>query len=123
MTIKLTLPMPPSVNATYKVGKSRVGKAVFYKDKGASNWTNLCLTLIRRDLGPPALNPLIFCSVTVRLFGLGKAGDIDNRIKALGDLLQKAAIVKNDSGILEWHIYKAQVTGDSYITVEIDGLR
>ncbi len=97
--ITLALPMPPSLNRTYKTGKG-----VFYKDAKASQWALNALWSIRAA-GVPKL-PAGRYSLSLTLHGLRKNSDLDNRVKAIQDVLQASGIIENDKHIDRLHVYR-----------------
>ena len=88
--IRLHLPFPPSVNDMYANG----GKRGRHKTQKYKAWEQLASFQIRdghrQGFGPYSL----FIALRRDLKG---RSDIDNRIKAVNDLLQAHGIVKNDS--------------------------
>ena len=94
--ITLELHWPPSVNASYVPRKGGGGIA---KNPKARAWRRDALLLLRHQVGP-AFRPLegpLRC--VMELYPPTRAGDIDNRLKAIFDALEAARIVQNDSQV------------------------
>lgn len=111
--IKLELPLPPSINATYKSGKG-----VFYKSKESKKWAEDAAWIIAsHGYGRPMIG---MCSVSIRLDGLRVNADIDNRTKITLDALQAAGIIENDKLVYELHVYRGSGKAEkkAYVTVE-----
>lgn len=99
MTIQFTLPMPPSINRTYKVGQGR-----FYKDNGATAWSTEAQWYMKAE-GVQKL-PEGRYGLSIWFDGLRKNADLDNRVKIIQDTLQAAGIIENDKHIDELHLYR-----------------
>lgn len=88
--MKYKLPMPPSVNAMYRRSRGSFG---MYKTAEAKAWVEDCRRVIRRK------NPLkgrVDVSVN---FYFERECDLDNRFKALFDVLQETNVIENDRQI------------------------
>ena len=109
--MKLSLPLPPSINATYKTGRG-----VFYKSDKAKVWENTAGHILL-PLRPK--NPLEgqLC-VNITMF-LKRDRDIDGSLKLLFDLLQKMGFCINDSQIYDLRVKKLKDKDNPHIEVEI----
>ena len=91
--MKLTLPLPPSINRTY--GVSRTGEHAMYKRKPVKDWEFTAGWEIKRQMighpktftGPVKIGIAWFYEYD---------RDIDAGFKVLLDILEKQQIVKND---------------------------
>ena len=102
--IRLSLPLPPSVNHTYlhtRRGVILSERARSYRD--AVGWQ--C-----KGLEVPAAGPLV-----LRVW-IGGRGDLDNRLKQLQDAIA-AGLGFNDARIAELHVWR--VKGQKGATVEL----
>ena len=85
----MLLPLPPSANALWVVsGNRRVKSAPYRKWLRETRW-------MVKGKQMPEKTPLY---LSIRA-GMNRTGDLDNRIKALSDLLQVAGIVPDDRWI------------------------
>lgn len=89
----LTLPIPPSVNAMFRNvrGKGRVKTAVY------RHWRDECVWRLR------AQNPRLMPGEVVIIIGVDRtsfSADIDNRIKALLDLVVAEKVIEDDSHVV-----------------------
>lgn len=86
--MKLTLPIPPSVNQMY-----RHHGHITYKTKVAKDWIKLCLASIKTR---KTIKGHVDLSVN---FYFKRDRDIDNSLKALLDVLQESKMIENDSQV------------------------
>lgn len=94
-----TLPMPPSINATYRSG---IGNR-WYKAPTARSWESLAWGVIMAS----GKLKTILGGVEVAIYMYCKRDrDIDSGIKIVLDLLEKARIIKNDRQVLKLDVYK-----------------
>jgi Holliday junction resolvase RusA-like endonuclease len=94
--MRLVLPIPPSVNEMY-----RHHGHITYKTKIAKDWIKGCLKLVK--VKKPYKRSV---DLSVHFY-FKRDRDIDNSLKALLDLVQKAGIIENDS-----QVYSMVVTKD-----------
>lgn len=112
MTIALTLPFPPSLNAMYRAGIkgacARCRKVAvpfqFLSDVAESYRSNAMGVLER--MGRPVILKPSDVAVTLHLYRPRAAGDLDNYFKGLLDCLSGAAGYEDDSQIAELHAYR-----------------
>ena len=92
----ITLPRPPTLNTMYR-NVPRVGRV---KTKKYKSWISDAL----RDLKFHGYEPCTTkCAVTIRIGKHGKVKeDIDNRIKAVLDILVAAGVIEDDR--LVWSV-------------------
>jgi len=90
-----SLPLPPSVNSLWRTGRARM-----YRSKKYLEWIDECMeTFAERNV------PQIDYPFAIEI-ALGKPSkrrmDLDNRIKAVMDLLERAGVIADDCWA--WHI-------------------
>jgi len=92
-----SLPIPPSVNALWRVSGRRMHRSRKYTD-----WLSECMLALELEPRPEISGPFI-CEITVgrprRKDGSisTRKADIDNRVKPVLDLMQHANIVVDDA--------------------------
>ena len=96
--IKLVLPMPPSINATYKRGKNS-----FYKSKEAKAWEEEAGWALKKQWKRKPLEHRIGLQID---WYFKKERDISSGLKILEDLLQRQGVYINDSQIVMEFIRK-----------------
>ena len=90
MRFECALPWPPSVNRVWRRSGNRMHRSVQYDE-----WTTTAVFALRRA-GPPRMVPGPV-SVELRLYGPSRRSyDIDNRAKAVLDLLQSEEVIEDD---------------------------
>jgi Holliday junction resolvase RusA-like endonuclease len=95
--LKISLPMPPSVNSIWKRGRN--GQ---YLSKEAVAWYQEAVpktNVEKNHQGMQNLQGKVVVEYSLYYKDKRKQ-DADNRFKLLGDLLQKCGVVQNDSQIL-----------------------
>lgn len=114
MTEKRTfiMPMPPSINRTYKSGNGR-----FYKDHKAAKWQADAIWKIKSQ-AITALPEGRYC-VRVVLYGLRSNADIDGRIKGILDAIQLAGVITDDKLIDDLNIQRGPKDSDPHAYVVI----
>lgn len=98
-SIKLRLPFPPSLNATYRWGRGN-----WYKTKAATDYTWMVKQafLTKQIRGFEADKPL---KLTVNAYPADKRKhDVDNILKVLMDSLQTAKVYDNDCQVKILHV-------------------
>lgn len=88
--IRLTLPMPPSVNGLF--ANKKAGGRI--KTKQYKDWQKLAGACIR-DSHRQSLGPYVL-SIALRRSSVSVLSDLTNREKAISDLLVEHGIVKDD---------------------------
>lgn len=101
------LPVPPSARDYWRVWRNR---AVRTKEAEA-----YCALVRARYRGKVHRGPV---ALTVRWFRAAKRGDLDNRLKILGDALQGAAYL-NDNQVVELHAYRHEDPTNPRVEVEV----
>jgi crossover junction endodeoxyribonuclease RusA len=110
----LALPYPPSINHYWvQVGPRRVVSAT---GRAYRQWV---VKHVARDM--PTGRPLVGrLAVIVRLYPASqRAEDIDNRVKALLDALERAHVYRNDNQIDALHVYRDHLTTGGQVVVEV----
>ncbi len=108
--MKITLNLPPSVNSMYR----HVGNRV-YKTREAKDW----ITEAGWELMSAKIKPVkgkVY--VGVHLY-LKRDSDIDNRLKAILDLLEEQRIIENDSQVYHLTATKDKDIKNPRVEVEI----
>lgn len=109
--ITLTLPVPPSVNRYWRNYNGRTvlsDEALVYKQETA---------LIARTAGVEPLSGDV--ALTVRFYRARKSGDLDNRLKAIGDALNGIAYL-DDKQIVEIHAYRHDDPENPRVEIEVE---
>lgn len=106
--LTLTLPMPPSVNAAYAnvAGVGRVKTAKLKQWIEAAGWQ--AKTSLPKSRDPLFLGPV---GVTIDLERPTARSDLDNRCKAILDLLTVFRVWADDSQVSELHMRWADIEG------------
>lgn len=95
--IEVTLPLPPSINATYKTGNGR-----FYKSKKAKEWEEEAGWLVKKKRAKKLTGDVW---MTMEIF-ITRKRDIDSTIKICQDLMQNTGVIDNDDSIYSLSIIK-----------------
>lgn len=107
----ITLPLPPSINRTYKKSAT-----AFYKSKEAIDWEEIAGWELKRQWKEKTITGKV--SLTVRWY-FKRERDISSGIKILEDLLQKQRVLVNDSQVYEEHSYKNFDKQNSRVEIEV----
>lgn len=96
-SVVLEVPMPPSLNRLWRIGKNRAtGKRFLMRSPAYEKWLlEAGWEIQRQKKGLPVRSISGLYSLTIEV-GLGQNADLDNRIKAISDLLQAQDIIQND---------------------------
>lgn len=112
--MKFIVPLPPTLNATYKTGQGR-----FYKAKVAKDWEEeagyLILSKMVKLREKRITEP---CSVELDMY-INRDRDIDSSIKIVLDLLQSSRILENDRLVHDLHVNKFINKQDPHLEVNI----
>lgn len=114
MTIAaFSIPLPPSLNNIYfnRPRKGR-GKTTEYKD-----WLDAAAWEIRSQRAPSIRGDVRLDLVIQRP---NSASDLDNRIKACQDAIQRAGVLKNDNQIVELWVRWGDVVGAKATVVSVE---
>lgn len=111
--ITLRLPMPPSVNATYRAGQGK-----FFKSKEAAAWQRKAVTIARESI-PSSCVMGGTVALTVWFFFRNHVSDVSNRIKALEDALNGIAWV-DDMQVTDLRLRKRRTDGEEFCVVEVN---
>jgi crossover junction endodeoxyribonuclease RusA len=115
MTIKLTLPYPPSANRYWRNYNGRMvvsDEARVYKELVAYEW-------LAQSHGADCLEGNV--SLTLKVYRPRKSGDLSNRIKVLEDALNGLAY-EDDSQVKELHAYRYDDKLNPRVEVEIEAV-
>jgi len=95
MNDEFVLPLPPSINQTYKKGRGKSGKQDnFYVSEEVKEWREQAGWEIKQAW--KNRKPIdTLCSVDIRLY-LKRDRDLDNSTKLIFDLLEKQGVIEND---------------------------
>lgn len=108
--IHLELPIPPSVNRTYKTGNGR-----FYKSPAAKAWHDEAQWLIVSQAGKPLIREAVKVDT---VFHFNRDRDIDNGLKALHDALI-GVVIEDDRQIYQASQSKRTGVADPKVVVTI----
>jgi Holliday junction resolvase RusA-like endonuclease len=104
--LRFSLPWPPSLNHAYPTATARAGKTKRVKSKALLAYREQCGKLVLADAIPrftfhngQRLAVWIYCRPP-RL----QAFDLDNRLKAVLDVLQYCGVIENDAQVDELHV-------------------
>jgi len=89
------LPLPPSVNSLWRAGRARM-----YRSKKYLEWISKCEEYFANRV-PPFINYPFAIEIAMGRPSKRKM-DIDNRIKAVLDVLERVRVIEDDS--LAWHL-------------------
>lgn len=114
----VTLPYPPSLNTMFAtVGRRRV------LSKKGREYRAMVGILLRDEEVPLPLPSPVCVSVTIHAPD-NRRRDLDNIFKAVGDAIQAAGVVINDSDIDELHIVRGPLDRpNGHIVITIDTTR
>lgn len=110
--MKFTLPLPPSVNSMYSQSRS----GFRFKTKEAKDWTLCALLTIRQQKYMCMLGPV---EVSIKFHFRNSRSDIDNKIKALLDVMTDAKVYKDDSQITKLVVEKFINSVPTKVEIEI----
>lgn len=114
-TIKYNIPVPPSVNAMWCNSYNKSGKGR-HKSASYKKWIDEAIILLNEQ-GIISVDGHI--ELDIFIARPSKKSDIDNRIKAIPDLLQRSNIIKNDNLINRIQIEWIDKEMQSYIILTI----
>lgn len=108
----LHVPVPPSVNSLYKNlrGRGRV------KTKDYSAWFANARNVVRLQKPGVVRGPVVIVLCVDRQ---GVGSDLDNRVKALFDLIVKLGVIEDDSKVLAFCTAWAPKTPESVVRLAI----
>jgi len=107
----ICLPMPPSVNGLFaNSGKrGRVRTPAYAKWARAAHWTIISRCPQPR-LVPPPYTVRISLPIVMR-------GDLDNRVKAVLDVLVKSGVMDDDSHVMDLRVIRELSEAECWVTV------
>jgi crossover junction endodeoxyribonuclease RusA len=109
------LPLPPTVNHYYATVR---GRRVLSKD-GRDYAKQVASILFVGKAKPFSARARLRIGVTISFSPRSKNSDLDNRIKALADSLQKSGLVPNDRQIDEWNVRRGPLSRYGFVEVTI----
>ena len=117
--IAFRLPFPPTVNSIWRISGHRGN---YLSDKAKAFYINAGHVIRNSDW--EKFSPLDSLLVRIDLFNNSKVKfDVDNRAKAVLDLLQRQAIYHDDAQVIQLLMKKhPPVVGDAYCLVEVSKL-
>ena len=106
--IKLTLPLPPSVNTYYKHHCKFKHHATMYIGKEGKEFRQKVNEIVRNNNADVRANLPLRLEVKI-FYKTNHRNDLDNRMKPLQDALTHALVWEDDSLIDELHIYRGDI--------------
>lgn len=101
MTVRLTLPVPPSTNRLWRNGRGRT-----YKSKAAQEFeAEVRAICYKAGITRPKWAKDVPLRVTLTWYRQIKKGDLDNRAKATLDSLRGLVLV-DDAQVTELHLFR-----------------
>lgn len=115
MTVRLTLPEPPSANRIWRNGRGRTYTSQAAKEFKAAVYAE-CL---RQRITKVVFGAGVPVALTLRWYRQRKAGDTSNRIKVVEDALN-GLVWADDKQVAELHVYRidGQRPGRVEVTIE-----
>jgi Holliday junction resolvase RusA-like endonuclease len=93
------VPLPPSANRLWRSHTSKkTGKPVIYPDPKYTTWQKEGHVAIAQQRPKPIMGEV---EVRIYLVRKSKAADLDNKIKPLLDLMEKANLIENDKLVMK----------------------
>jgi crossover junction endodeoxyribonuclease RusA len=118
--IAFNLPWPPSVNHYWRSIPLRRCSRVILSREGRRYRERVCARLV--NSGVPPLGGRLEVRLVLHAPSR-RTSDIDNRIKAIGDALEHAGVIGNDSQIDHWDVWRGPVVKGGMAVVEIEEMR
>jgi len=109
------LPIPPGINATYKIGHKTL-----IKSQAAKDWEEECGYILIREKNKKPEKGIL--RVEIDLYIL-RERDIDSVIKITLDLLQRMFIFKNDSQVQQLLVTKHYDYPKAQMIVKVGNVR
>jgi crossover junction endodeoxyribonuclease RusA len=106
-SLLVSLPMPPSVNALYRVFRNRS-----ILSKQGRDWYNIAIPSLQAQANGWRCPNRAALTLNFR-FPDHRRCDLSNRIKALEDAITKAGLWDDDSLVDEVHLYRCAVDKDN----------
>lgn len=104
--------IPTGINHTYHTNHGK-----WYKDKKVKDWEEECLWILKKDRSKVIVD--FFIVSMWFYFNNKRKNDIDGRIKACLDLLERAKFIENDSQVTDLIIRKRFDKENSRIEIEL----
>ena len=105
MRLAFTVLGPPATKKNSpRIFKRRGGQRFVAPSAASESWTESAIIqlgaqLRRQGVATPCAKPL---SVRALVYRVRRTGDLDNFLAAVGDALQRSAVIANDSQIESW---------------------
>ena len=116
MEIELTLPLPPTINHYYGYRNGSV-RSKYITGEGKTFRHHVALEVMIANARDKFKDARLALDVVLNL--KTRAGDIDNRIKALFDALEHADVFDNDRQIDEFHVRRGRTMKQGRCLVRI----
>ena len=116
LRLKLSQVPVPKTNRYIRTKGGRV-----FKPPRVKNWEVKALWEIRQQYSGEPIEKRVSVKITLVLPNHRKR-DIDNMLKSLWDVLEKAGVLKNDNLIYEVHTVKRVEKGNQGVFIEINEL-
>lgn len=114
--LRLTIPLPPSVNSYHRSVTLRSGVAKVLISREGRQWKKKALQLVAMQR--PAVFDGEVC-ITLTVYFRDKRRDLDNAAKPTLDLLQAAGVLVNDRSVVELHMIREVDKGNPRVEVAI----
>ncbi|HET7322653.1 MAG TPA: RusA family crossover junction endodeoxyribonuclease [Longimicrobiaceae bacterium] len=114
--LRLTLPVPPSVNSYHRSVTTRSGVAKVLVSRAGRAWKKKALQLAAMQR-PQAVEGEV--AVTLRVYFPGRRRDLDNVAKPCLDLLQAAGVLANDRHVWRLVMERRIDRGNPRIEIEV----
>jgi len=116
--IKLTLPLPPSVNS-YQPHTSRGGRCVRYLSAKAKLFKYEVTRIVMKENAALMVESRLKLSIVIHPRDKRKI-DLDNRIKPIQDALQDAGVFKDDCQIDKLVVKRGNIVKNGKAIIEIE---
>lgn len=115
-TLRLTIPLPPSVNSYHRSVTLRSGLAKVLISREGRAWKKKALQLVAMQKPQTFEGSVV---VTLTVYFRDKRRDLDNVVKPSLDLLQAAGVLVNDRTVTELHMYRHTDRGNPRVEVTV----
>lgn len=118
--MKLTLPLPPSINQTYGIGGGHM-----YKKRLVRDWEEECGWIIRKDWKMPMWTTPIMLDIDFHIpypLGAVRDRDIDNSLKVLLDVLQHQGVFFNDKLVTAMFVKKINNAKTGTVDIQVNSI-
>ncbi len=112
--MKIVLPLPVSINQTYKTGRGN-----FYTSKEVKEWVDIALWHIKKQWKRKTLKGKVYMHIW---WFLKRERDISSGLKLLEDVLEKGKVYENDKQIYQTVMNKGFDRDNPRVEVEVEGI-